>query len=90
MSRESHHFLSVMSDIFVKVFSFIFISLSIICMRRVTRRRRSWASSIVIEDYKLLIWRRRTLELAFDLALTRSLLIFSYSLIDSGEGGHFW
>ena len=80
MSRESHHFLSVMSDIFVKVFSFIFLSLSIICMRRVTRRRRSWASSIVIEDYKLLIWRRRTLELAFDLALTRSL--FFSSLID--------
>ena len=65
----------MMSVIFVMVFSFIFLSLSILCIRRVRRRRRSWAALTILEDCTLLIWRRRMLELDFYLALIRSLLI---------------
>ena len=61
MLRGSHHLLPVMSDSFVTVFSFIFLYLSILCMRRLIRRRRSWESLTVLEDFTLLMWRRRTL-----------------------------
>ena len=79
-----------MDDRFVAVFSFISLSLSILCMRRVTRWRRSWASLTVLEDCTFLIWRCRTLGLDFYLALTRSLSFYLFSLIASGEEGSFW
>ena len=49
MLRGGHHLLPVMYYRFVTAFSFIFISLSFLCMRRVTRRRRIWASLTVLE-----------------------------------------
>ena len=60
------------------------------CTMRVARWSYSWANFTVLEDCTLLMWRRRTLEFDFDLALTRSLLISSYSMIASGVGGEFW
>ena len=88
--RGGHHLLPVISANFVTVFSFIFFPLSILCMRRATRQRQSWATLTVLEDCTLLVWRRQTLELDFYLSLTSSLSISSYASIDSGEGGHFW
>ena len=66
-----HHLLPVMYASFVTVFSFIFLSLSFLCIRRVRRRRRSWDILTVLEYCTLLMWRRQTLELDFDLALIR-------------------
>ena len=51
---------------------------------------RSWYGLTVVEDLTFLMWRRRTLGLYFDLALTISLSISSYYLIASGVGGKFW
>ena len=79
--RRGHHILPVMYANFVTIFGFIFISLSILCTRSVARRMQSWASLTVLYDC--------TLQLAFDLVLTSSLFIALYSLITSGEGGHF-
>ena len=77
-----------MSDKFLTVFSFVFLSLNFICIRRVTRRRQSWEALTVLEDLTSRMWRRCTLELAFYLALISSLLVYSYSFIASGEGGN--
>ena len=76
MSRWGRHLLPMISANFVTVFSFSFISLSILCIRRVTRRRRSWDTLIVLEDCKLLMWRGWALELDFDIAVIRSFSIF--------------
>ena len=84
MLRRIHHLLPVMSANFVTVFSCIFISLSILCITTVTRRRQNWSTLTVLEDCTLLVWRRQMLELAFDLALTRKLSIYSYFVIYSG------
>ena len=59
-------------------------------MGRVVRQIHSWDSLTVLEDCMLLIWSCWTLDLDFDLALTRSLSIYFYSLIDLGVGGGFW
>ena len=73
MLRGSHNLLPVICANFVTVSNFLFLYLSILYIRRVTRRRQSWATLTVLEDYTLLIWRRWTLELNFDLDLGRSL-----------------
>ena len=89
MLRGSQHILPVMYANFVTFLSFIFTSLPILYIRRVTRRKKSWATLTVLEDCTLRMWRRRTLDLAFDLVLTRKLSISLYYLIASGEGGNF-
>ena len=48
----------MMYDNFVIVLSFIFPSLSIICVRVVTSQRQSWSTLTVLEDCTFLIWRR--------------------------------
>ena len=87
MQRSSHHLLTMISDILVMVCSFVLLYLSFPCIRRVVRRRRSWANLTVFENCTFLMCRCRTLELAFYLELNRSWLISLYSLIASGEGG---
>ena len=72
MSRGVYHILPMMSANFVTVFSFISLSLSILCIRRVTRQRKCWDNLTVLEDCTLIMWRRRILELAFDISLTRN------------------
>ena len=69
--RGIHHLLPVISASLVTVFIFIFLSLSFLCMRRVVSQSRSWDNLTIIEDFTLLMWRRRKLELDFDLALIR-------------------
>ena len=75
MSRGGQHLLPEISANFVTVFSFIFIYLSIICIRGLIRRRQSWETLTVLEDCTFLMWRRQTLELDFDLVLIRILSI---------------
>ena len=90
MSRGVHYLILVISASLVIFFGLIFLSLSFLCMRRVSRWRQSWANLTVFEGYTLIMGRRQTLELAFDLALTMSWLISLYSLIASCAGGEFW